>query len=736
MTVFRKTVMTSAVAMALSSGVHAQQSETRTLPPVEVKGSSILPGSMETLPGSSFVLSRDDLQARNPFSIIETIREIPGLHVVGEDVAGTHLNIGLRGLNSRRSSRTLLLEDGAPTIFFAPYGDPSAHYSTPLDRVDRIEVLKGSGQILYGPQTMGGMINFVTRPVPTDGTRGSVKISGGNRGYYDGHFSVGSGTENGGVMIDVLKKQGDGIRQEHGFDLQDVALKGMYKIDSNQRITGKYSNFQEDSRFSETGLSASEYRANPFGAGGTLADLRQERFTMKRDMAQLIHELDLNEKAKLTTQLYYTNTTRQSRRFREFELGGGPGTYEYALEKEEYAIRPRTYQTYGVEPKLQLRHSSFGVENETVVGFRYHEERIDRKKYTFDPNFGFAAAAADDERLKLNVKAMAAYAQNTFLAGDWAVTPGIRFERITYDKSLFLPPNPGDSFALADSLKHSKSLALPGLGVAWNGLQSTTVFAGIHKGFAPPRPDRDINDDVIVATRPETSITSEIGVRSAALKAGSVEATLFNMDISDLVVQTGGAFRNAGRAQHTGIELAGRLNSGELLFDQRNNVFVSVSYTNLFTAKFKDSGTVAGEGEDGYGTYAAGNRLPYAPKHMLTLNLSYERPDGWRGRIGLTHLSRQFANAQNYAGTSPEGYVGVVNLGDDTATQPDDQGLFGQIPALTLVNASLSYSPVGEKTTWFATVENLTDKRYFNARTNGLQPGRPRMVFFGVRYSF
>ncbi len=735
MTVFRKTMMTSAVAMALSSGVHAQQSETRTLPPVEVKGSSILPGSMETLPGSSFVLSREDLQARNPFSIIETIREIPGLHVVGEDVAGTHLNIGLRGLNPRRSSRTLLLEDGAPTIFFAPYGDPSAHYSTPLDRVDRIEVLKGSGQILYGPQTMGGMINFVTRPVPTDGTRGNVRITGGNRGYYDGHFSVGSGTENGGVMIDVLKKQGDGIRQEHGFDLQDVALKGMYKISNNQRITGKYSNFQEDSRFSETGLTAAEYRANPFGAGGTLASLRQERFTMKRDMAQLIHELDLNEKAKLTRQLYYTNTTRQSRRIREFEYDDGNN--EYALETD-YAIRPRTYQTYGIEPKLQLRHSSFGVENETVVGFRYHEERIDRKKYIFS-NGTFADPAEEDERLKVNVKAMAAYAQNTFLTGDWAVTPGVRFERISYDKTLYSPDVGVASFSEIDAtLKHSKSLMLPGLGVAWNGLPSTTVFGGIHKGFAPPRPDRDVAGGGLYATRPETSITSEIGIRSSALKSGSVEATLFNMDISDLVLQSssGNVFRNAGRAQHTGIELAGRLNSGELLFDQRNNVFVSVSYTNLFTAKFKDSGTVAGEGEDGYGIYAAGNRLPYAPKHMLTLNLSYERPDGWRGRIGLTHLSRQFGNAQNYTGTSPEGYQGTVDLGGLTPAAQDEEGLFGEIPALTLANASLSYSPVGEKTTWFATVENLTDKRYFNARTNGLQPGRPRTVFVGVRYSF
>lgn len=728
---FKKTLIASAAAALASSAVYAQENERNSLPPVEVRASSILPGTLDTLPGSSSVLTREQIQERNPFSIIETIRELPGLHVVGEDVAGTHLNIGLRGLNPRRSSRTLLLEDGAPTVFFAPYGDPSAHYSTPLDRVDRIEVLKGSGQILYGPQTMGGMINFVTRPVPTDGTRGSVRITGGDRGYYDGHFNVGTGTENGGVMIDVLKKRGDGIRREHGFDLQDIALKGMFKISSTQRITGKYSNFREDSRFSETGLTADEYLANPFRAGGDFSLLRQERFTMTRNTAQVIHELDLSGAAKLSTQVYYTKTNRQSRRIRELEYDSASN--EFGLE-DELAIRPRSYETYGVEPKLQLRHNTFGLQNEAVFGFRYHQERIDRKKYEFANTF--ADTPEGDERLKLNVRAVAAYAQNTFLHGDWAVTPGIRFERITYDKLLFS----GDALdVLDDSLKHSKSLALPGLGVAWNGLPSTTVFAGVHKGFAPPRPDRDVGANGLIATRPETAITSEIGVRSSAFKSGSAEATLFNMDISDLVVQGGGGnnlFRNAGRAQHTGIEVAGRLNTGELLFGQQNNVFVSASYTNLFTAKFKDSGTVAGEGEDGYGSYEAGNRLPYAPRHMLTLNLSYERPDGWRGRIGLTHLSRQFANTQNYRGTSPEGYTGDVDLGGGTTAEQEDTGLFGEIPALTLANASLSYTPVGQKTTWFATVENLTDKRYFNARTNGLQPGRPRMVFVGVRYSF
>lgn len=737
----RKTLIAAAVGSALASlamqAFADEAKETRSLPPVSVSASSILPGTLENLPGSSTVLTSEEIRERSPFSIIETIREMPGLHVVAEDVAGTHLNIGLRGLNPRRSSRTLLVEDGAPTVFFAPYGDPSSHYTTPLDRVDRIEVLKGSGQILYGPQTMGGMINFVTRPVPTNGTTGSFRVTGGDRGYYDGHFNVGTGTENGGIMIDVLKKRGDGIRREHGFDLQDVALKGTYRISSTQRITGKYSNFEEDSRFSETGLTAEEYRANPFRASGSLSDLRGERFTMKRDTAQVIHELDLDESVKLSTQAYYSKTNRTSKRFREFEFeeydeptGTAAGAYELGTER---AIRPRKYEFFGIEPKLQVKHNSFGIRSEAIFGVRYHEERIDRKKYEFEDSF--SDPAVGDERLKMKVRALAAYAQNTFLHGDWAITPGIRFERITYDKALY----GGDALnELDDTLKHSKSVALPGLGVAWKGLPSTTVFAGVHKGFAPPRPDRDIGESGLVPTRPETSITTEFGVRTSALRSGYAEATLFNMAISDLVVQGGGSgneFRNAGKAQHTGFELAGRLNTGELLFGQRNSVFVSTSYTYLFTAKFKQSGVVAGEGEDGYGTYEAGNRLPYAPKHMLTLNLSYERPDGWMGRVGMTYLSRQFANTQNYRGTSPEGYDGLVKLGGSDAEQ-EDAGLFGEIPALTLFNASLSYSPVGQKTTWFATAENLTDKRYFNSRTNGIQPGRPRTVFVGVRYSF
>jgi Fe(3+) dicitrate transport protein len=690
---------------------------------VVVKSTSILPSSIENLPGSYSVLTQAQIEARAPFSIVETIREIPGLHVVAEDVAGTHLNIGMRGLNPRRSSRTLLLEDGAPTVFFAPYADPSSHYSTPLERIERVEVLKGSGQILYGPQTMGGMINFVTRSVPTQGVTGSVKVTAGQQAYQGAHFNLGTGTDQGGVMLDVLKKRGDGIRAEHHFDVQDVALKAQFKINNEQRITGKFAAFKENSLFSETGLTAAEYTASRYKGNFDQAEDAMERFTMDRQTAQLVHEWDLNKNTKFSTQLYHSKIDRQSQRSRDFEEDDGM----YGMSRDEYAIRPRQYEFFGIEPKLEIKHKAFGLKNQAILGFRYHAEKIDRRKFEGD---AFNDTTQADERLSAKIKAISYYAQNTFISGDWTITPGLRLEDVTSRKNLYSSATGAAFDVLENNLTTSKLQALPGLGWTWNGLNDTTVFGGIHRGFAPPRPDRDIDDNTLQKVMPELSTTTELGVRTGLLKSGHLEATVFNMDISDIVVQSGGVFRNEGRAKHTGFEISGKLNLGELA-GQKNHYFASLAYTHLMTAKFKDSGQVGGEGEDGYGSYQAGNRLPYAPKHALAMNLSYEGPQGLQARVGVTYVSRQFANTDNYRGTSAEGHCGDV--GGDGQT---DCGLFGEIPSLTLFNASVSYAPKGQKVSYFLSGENLANKKYFTSRTNGLQAGRGRTVVAGLRYAF
>ena len=726
MKAFRFTAVASAVLMALGHGaaIYAQEA---ALPSVEVSGNSILPSNIENLPGSSNVLTREDLDKREPFSILELVREVPGLHVVSEDAAGTHLNIGLRGLNPRRSSRTLLLEDGAPTVFFAPYGDPSAHYSTPIERLERVEVLKGSGQILYGPQTLGGMINFVTKPVPRNGFEGSAKLSVGNEGYRGAHLNLGTGSEQGGIMIDLLKRQGDGIREQHDFDVQDVTIKGQLNINSSHTLTAKYTRFEEDSLFSETGLTGQEYLRNPFSLPGS----EGERYVMDRDTVQLIHGWQLGERARLTTQVYHTKTDRTSLRSREFESAFDPmdpSTIGLGELESEFATRPRQYDVFGIEPKLEFTHSAFGVPSETIIGMRYHTEDIDRKKFEFD-NFGDTTPEAD-ERLLADVEATTFYAQNTFLMGNWTLTPGVRVEQIDQTKVLFSGVAGTANFQQEDMLDTSETETLPGIGFTWNGLSNATVFGGVHRGFAPPRPDRDIENDMLQRVTPELATVAELGIRGN-VRAGSYEATFFNLDIEDIVVNSGGFFRNEGEAQHTGFELAGRFNLGELISAKANPFYVSMAYTNLFTAEFKNSGVVGGEGEDGYGTYEAGNRLPYAPKHTLALNLSYET-EQWNARVGATHLSKQFANTENFAGS---GALGFCPNGEDPANNLFC-GLFGEIEAVTLLNASISYAPAGSKVSYFLNAENLTDKQYIAARTNGIQPGRQRQVVAGINVKF
>jgi hypothetical protein len=78
-----------------------------------------LPQNLDGVPGSTAEVTTEELAALRPVSIKEAIRRMAGFHIVDEDAMGLNLNIGLRGLNPRRSQRTMLLEDGAP-IHLAP----------------------------------------------------------------------------------------------------------------------------------------------------------------------------------------------------------------------------------------------------------------------------------------------------------------------------------------------------------------------------------------------------------------------------------------------------------------------------------------------------------------------------------------------------------------------------------------------------------------------------------------
>jgi len=78
------------------------------------------------------------------------------------------------------------------------------------------------------------------------------------------------------------------------------------------------------------------------------------------------------------------------------------------------------------------------------------------------------------------------------------------------------------------------------------------------------------------------------------------------------------------------------------------------------------------------------------------LNLSYET-EQWNARVGATHVSKQFANTENFGGTEP---LGFCPNGEDPANDLFC-GLFGEIEAVTLLNASISFAPAGSNISYF-----------------------------------
>lgn len=716
----------SAIAVAIACSVmvpFAHAEESIKLNKVEVTG--ILPERLEAVPGAYSVIDQDELDVSRPFSVQEALNNVPGVHVVGENSFGLGVNIGVRGLDPRRTSRTLLLEDGMP-VHLGPYGDPSAHFTTPIERVQRIEVVKGSGQILYGPQTVGGMINFVTKPVPQNGVEGSVSAMAGNNDFTGLHANLGFGGERGGFMIDAIQKKGDGIRDNHDFDMQDFMFKGQLNLTDSQTLIAKIGYYEEDSHVSETGLGALEYAQDKYQAPTG----KNDRFEYERKSVQLQHIFDINDKTKLTTNAYYVDAFRTS--FRQINapgtLNNGTQTGFSVMDRCEGLgaateanaeqcggrHRPRSYDYWGIEPRLDFKHTLFGVDSDAVVGFRYHEEGNKRRQYRdgnpLAQNLDWAKANGSfREDIRIDIEAKSYYAQNTFYLGDWTLTPGVRVEDVR--KKINVLQAEGDPQGFKKS--NSQTVTLPGLGATWNAIANTTVFAGIHRGYAPPRPSRDINFDdlagldAISTTDAEESTNTEIGVRSNYFKGVTFETTLFNIDFDEIVVQqTAGNFVNAGESQQTGIELAARVDFGKI-YNTPHNFYVMGNYTNLFTAEFKKNTDKT----------TSGNRLPYAPRDIASINFGYQHPIGLDARIGVDYVSQQYVDADN-------------------STVESLDGQKGRIPAYTLLNASVNFRPAGSKVTYFMSGHNLADKEYLISRVDGKVAGRQRQVFAGIRYDF
>jgi Fe(3+) dicitrate transport protein len=279
---------------------------------------------------------------------------------------------------------------------------------------------------------------------------------------------------------------------------------------------------------------------------------------------------------------------------------------------------------------------------------------------------------------------------------------------------------------------------IPGLGATYAVAEKTTLFAGVHRGFAPPRPEDVIdNSGTVTDLDAELSWNWELGVRSEPARGLRVDATVFRMDFENQIIPAsvaggaGATLTSAGRTLHQGLELQARLDLGTVL-RSTNNLFLEAAWTWLPTARFEGEryvyvgtggsdvvGKVYAEQNDG-GTRSqvsvTGNRLPYAPEQLLTATLGYSLGTSLELRAEGVYLGAQYGDALN----------------TDVLVADGQQG---PLDAAFIMNFAASYRfPFG--TTFFATLKNAFDRTYVVDRTRGLYPGAPRLVQAGFTQVF
>ncbi len=645
------------------------------------------------------------------FNFSEALRKVSGVNVRDEEGFGLRPNIGIRGTNPTRSTKVLLLEDGIP-LAYAPYGDNASYYHPPIERYEAIEVQKGSGQIAFGPQTVAGLINYIT-PNPSERPTFGLKLIGGNRSFFNGSFT-GSGTiGKTGIFANYTRKQGDGARENVNSKLNDLFTKVVQTLNSSNAITFKFSYYGEDSNVTYSGLTEAEYaadpRSNPF---------KNDFFYGDRIGFSASHTGVLSPDAFITTNFYANNFKRHWWR-QSSNSGQRPNRLNVDPDCRSMADldttcgnegRLRQYGTYGIEPKLTLDYGSGAFRGELHTGFRIHWETQDRRQENGD-----LPTSRSGVPVEINIRrnlAVSGFVQNRFVFGDLSITPGVRFEKIYVERKnlLALPIATGNT---------SLDAFVPGVSVAYTGIPRTTVYGGVHRGFSPPRAEDIVsNTGGVVELDPEESWNYEVGVRSEPIKGLAFSGAFFRLDYENQIIPasiaggTGAALTNGGETLQQGLEFTGQFDSGRF-FKSKHNLYVRTALTWLPTADFRgrrfSSITPS--------LLITGNRLPYAPETLVTSSIGYSNPSGLDAFVENVYVGAQFGDDLNSLATTANGQRGFIN------TQ-------------SYWNATLNYRVEKWKTTFFVTGKNLLDRIYIVDRSRGILPSSPRLVQAGVHVRF
>lgn len=643
-------------------------------------------GGASSIPGAIDIISPEEMEMIQPASLQDALKIVPGVNARDEEGYGAIPNIGIRGLSPNRSTKVLILEDGAP-IQPSLFLSNASYYSPPVERISSIEVLKGATGLRYGPNTIGGVINYQSKTPLKDGI---VKGKLGSHGYRLLELEAGTSSEQKsmGGGINLITSEANGFRN-NGYRMNDILVKGGMAIGQSQWLGLKLTRYENEINTSYVGLRPDEFIHTP-----TKNPAPDDQFLSNRTSFDINHELEIDTSTKLKTLMYWSQLERNFWR-RDVASKTRQGTSFVDCGGTAYCVtgRNRNFDMLGIDSRLFTNYQAFGIQNESEIGVRLHSETMSNK--TERSNAGPRARTGVITGNENNdAKAVALYLQNRFLFTDqFAVTPGVRVESYRQNRKNEMNGVQGQA---------NNTELVPGIGATWQLAPELQLYSSVYKGFAPAMISAAISGDgVDQKLDAERSMNIEFGFRGQAQK-WTYEGAAFRMDFSNQIVNqalSGGISKtNGGQSLHQGAE-------GALGYAITSAWSVLANATYIPVAEFK-----------GGALGPIGNRIPYTPKLTGNLGLNYSK-DGLKSFLNAYHVSSQYADSAN-------------------TVQESNDGTKGLIPSFTTLNWSIVYSPQKDLKL-FGVVRNLFDKKFISGRSpDGIFPGAERNFELGLAYQF
>lgn len=719
---FKQKIIATTVAMAGSMGMYSAVSLAEPimaeLDTVTVIGDS---DAARELPGSAAVVSNEQLTIEAATDINQVLKTVPGVYIQEEDGFGLRPNIGIRSAAPGRSEKITLLEDGV-LIAPAPYSNPAAYYFPTTSRMHSIEVLKGAPLLRYGPQTVGGVVNMVSTPIP-ETNQGSAMFMMNDRGSADLHLNYGGKTGPWGYSIETAQRHYQGYKEidrfddNSGFQLEDYVAKLSWEGERNQFLF-KIQRSLENSDETYAGLTDIDFRRDENRRYGlTHIDEMDNQHTG----INLSHVFEWTDNLTSTVTVYHNEFKRNWFKYDGKNPETGNNIIDDANEgnANAQAILNGTRDVVGLAYKNNNReYKSRGIQgnfewfvgnHEVNIGARVHHDEMERYQPVdiYDQVNGMLVYQSSIAPTGGDNRYEEADALSLWLTDDFQVTDklllnmSLRMEDVETERKQYANPQRTVLDAADDQRENDYREYLAGIAATYDLTDNWQVLAGFHQGMTPLGGGARNGDE------PETSDNWELGVRfnSGAFYS---EAIAFYSDFQNFAEQCS-VGSPCSNGQTSGSEVLGGAEVKGLEFtagtfftlgDFIIPVDLMYTYTNAETSD-------EGGAEEGL-------TLQNIPENVASL------------RVGLEHLS----GWNNYAVVKYIDETCAVAGCNKTNTSMDETD------ALTTVDLISRYQlDMGPEL--FVKVENLFDRQEIVSRSPfGARPNIERTVWAGVLVDF